>query len=410
MVGAIDDRGRPVARKLSTSGTPTADMVWESAALLAARHPGVVEVVATRSDALDLTYTGTHSLATWAPRSAAETAAVAAALATTLADLHAVGIVHGRIDPTHVLVGSGGRPVLCGFSGATVGGRAAPPTSPVVDGFADQATAPDGPQDPSADVYGLGAVLAFLVRGGDRRRPLAGRRRVLALIGGAGDAIRRRSLLRVAKRAMAADRRQRPPARAVAAALHDLAPGAALAGPAVSPTLSLPPPAPSSGRGRHRASWATLGIAAAGVTALGWAAVTTARPATEPTGADPPAAAGPIVPAPDDIGPAPTTDVRVVGANIVEAGGDRFEVGLPGDQAVVGDWDCDGVVTVALLRPSTGEVFVFNSWAGPDDDVTVPPAARVPGATRAVTHDPDGDGCATILVEREDAAGVEVTG
>jgi hypothetical protein len=46
-------------------------------------------------------------------------------------------------------------------------------------------------------------------------------------------------------------------------------------------------------------------------------------------------------------------------APIVALDGARYRVGLPGDVALSGDWDCDGRVTIALLRPATGELFEF---------------------------------------------------
>lgn len=39
-----------------------------------------------------------------------------------------------------------------------------------------------------------------------------------------------------------------------------------------------------------------------------------------------------------------------------------WSLGQPGDQLVLGDWDCDGLVTPGLRRPSTGESFRFDEW------------------------------------------------
>lgn len=41
----------------------------------------------------------------------------------------------------------------------------------------------------------------------------------------------------------------------------------------------------------------------------------------------------------------------------------RFALGQPGDDLVLGDWDCSARATLALYRPSTGEVFYFGGWA-----------------------------------------------
>jgi hypothetical protein len=43
--------------------------------------------------------------------------------------------------------------------------------------------------------------------------------------------------------------------------------------------------------------------------------------------------------------------------------GRRWRLGQAGDDAVLGDWDCDGRATPALYRPSTGEVFLFDGFA-----------------------------------------------
>lgn len=46
------------------------------------------------------------------------------------------------------------------------------------------------------------------------------------------------------------------------------------------------------------------------------------------------------------------------------AGGtERFVVGEPGDLAVVGDWDCDGLATPGVYRRDAGRAFMFDRWA-----------------------------------------------
>jgi hypothetical protein len=41
----------------------------------------------------------------------------------------------------------------------------------------------------------------------------------------------------------------------------------------------------------------------------------------------------------------------------------RFAVGLPGDRIFLGDWDCDGLATPALFRPSTGATRYYDTWS-----------------------------------------------
>ncbi|MBT8217467.1 MAG: M23 family metallopeptidase [Acidimicrobiia bacterium] len=83
---------------------------------------------------------------------------------------------------------------------------------------------------------------------------------------------------------------------------------------------------------------------------------------------------GPINPTPHvdaALGPAEGRDV----AAFVDAGSrfhrptvlggvpDRFYFGVPEDVALMGDWDCDGVKTPAMYRPSNGYVYLTNENA-----------------------------------------------
>jgi hypothetical protein len=55
---------------------------------------------------------------------------------------------------------------------------------------------------------------------------------------------------------------------------------------------------------------------------------------------------------------------------IAEVGGHRYAAGVPGDVVAVGRWRCQGA-TAAVLRPSSGAVWVFDRWP--------PPGTRIPG-------------------------------
>jgi hypothetical protein len=97
--------------------------------------------------------------------------------------------------------------------------------------------------------------------------------------------------------------------------------------------------------------------------------------------------------------------VRVAGTTVL-VGDRRFEVGRPGDVVVLGDWDCDGGATPAVLRPDTGEVFVFNGWAAAAHPVAVPSSGRVAGAKVLLVE--EADGCAVLLAERADGSRLAV--
>ncbi|HET6795456.1 MAG TPA: hypothetical protein VFH45_13485 [Acidimicrobiales bacterium] len=70
--------------------------------------------------------------------------------------------------------------------------------------------------------------------------------------------------------------------------------------------------------------------------------------------------------------PAPVADVTTVTGPPDRSG--RYRLGLAGDQLVVGDWDCRGVDLPALYRPSTGQVFLFDSWPPPGASLRSRPA------------------------------------
>ncbi len=208
-----DSEGRLVAVKAPPADDP--ERTGREAQILRdLRHPGVVEVVDPHDDGRELhtRWVGARTAADLPrPLEPDRAAGLVLAVAATVSDLHQAGIVHGNLDPTHVLLDPFGRPVLCGF------------------GDAERLDGPHGPR-PSTDVAGLGALLATLLTDDDesadhrhptaprswRRRP--GRRRVAES----------RALLGIAEHATATDPLARPGLRAFIDALHAAAPDAAL--------------------------------------------------------------------------------------------------------------------------------------------------------------------------------------
>ena len=104
-------------------------------------------------------------------------------------------------------------------------------------------------------------------------------------------------------------------------------------------------------------------------------------------------------------------EALAVDGSTVDAGVARWTLGEPGDVVAVGDWDCDGEASAALLRPTTGDVFLFSAWAPADEPVTVGVSQRVEGGVGMRAQPGDG-GCDRLLVEHADgtATTVEVTG
>jgi eukaryotic-like serine/threonine-protein kinase len=474
--------GRPVARKV---GPPPhrADLLRHEAAVLAlARHPGVVDVVDLDEDdggmvTLTTAWAGGRRLADVGRLPAEEAAGLAAALATTVADVHDLGLVHGRVEPGHVLVAEGGRPVLCGWSGAGRAGDvphpgAAPPATQ------DPANPWGSPLVSAADVHGLGVVLDALLGADDGAEPIPDRR-----IGRRRSAWRgyhRRTLQTLADQATADDPAHRPTARGLASALQaavpearlpaadrvatgtlvdglapprrpvivatratDLTtetaaspPGAAWPGEAPAappaPAPGTPPPSvpvapaaagapgplltvpPLSGRAVAAAAAAVVGIAllAGGgrILAGGPPPDPTIGTATVPTttvaAAAPCDGSGGQGLVADVDGDGCAEPVRMGGERVVEVADVRFAVGQPGDRVLVGDWDCDGQATPAVVRPATGELFVFAGWAPDGEELTVPPVATVPRGATAEAVDADRDGCTSIVATAGGGAGV----
>jgi len=85
---------------------------------------------------------------------------------------------------------------------------------------------------------------------------------------------------------------------------------------------------------------------------------------------------------------------------VLEAGAFRWALGQSGDQVAAGNWGCQGSRTLALFRPSTGEVFRFDGWAVAGRDLTATAVARVPGGQALRAADVDRDGCHEAVVER----------
>jgi hypothetical protein len=73
-----------------------------------------------------------------------------------------------------------------------------------------------------------------------------------------------------------------------------------------------------------------------------------------------------------------------------------WEVGQAGDVLAVSDLGCDGTLEAVLLRPTTGELFVFDGWAPPGAPAT---ATALPRAVPAsgITAGPGGCGLVASL-------------
>jgi predicted Ser/Thr protein kinase len=453
-----DDEGQLVVRKSATTDSARHRLRHEAEILDLARQPGVVTLAGVEDTDGATTvvthFVGSQTLATFRPCTLAEAAALAAALAETLGDLHARGIEHGRVGPDHVVIDAAGRPVLCGFAEARH----------------DEATRGGD------DVAALAEVLRDLVRGGD---PTAGPGRRRWRIGRRAEGDHRRVALdHLVDRVTAGDQAHRPGARAFADAVVTIVPDARLpiprhadvsADPETGTDLVTGPGSRSSdlpasiarprprrdGAGRvprHGPSPALAAGVGALVVALVLAGLgvallmpdaarpgldrggvpadrmdvaapttpssTSSAPPTTSTGpASPTSAVAPSTAMAATDTEAPTRDVTadprpapdpalgaVLPGGLVDHEGQRYVLGEVGDEVALGDWDCDGTVTPVLLRTTTGRLYAFPGWPGPGEDVAArdlgtldigshlaPPAAGSNGCTTLRATAPTGE-------------------
>jgi hypothetical protein len=343
-----EPEGRLVAVKRADLGAGADRLRHEAAALEAAAGAGPVELVELGEETgggvrLVTRWVGGGNLATALPLGPTRVLAVARALAASLAELHRRGLVHGAVAPEHVLL-DGDRPVLCGFGGARLPGD------------------DDGPSA-DEDVTALLALLDGLV--GDDRGPLPDRLRAVVVAGSGGGAAAVADRLAAVEPAPREVRPRRPPA-----ARTPPVRGLVVAGGAAVVLLVL-----------AGAMWRTGGG-------------TDAPPVRSTTTAP---ACGPPSPPSADLDGDGCPEPVVVTDGVVTAGDRRWRVAESEDLAAVADWDCDGRATAAVVRPGTGEVWVYDGWAAADRPVTARPGPDVPGVTRARAV-PARGGCARLEV------------
>lgn len=389
----IERRQRGSGRQVVVKRTSRA----EATRLTAAAFPGVVEVIAVRPAAgeapgdtveIELALVEGPTLAEAPSPDVADIAALGAALGSILAELHDRGLAHGRVTPSHVLVAEGGRPVLCGLGDGT-----------------DAA--------PALDVRQLGELVRWLV-GRSAPAPVDDRRRVTRALRTRGPGGATQAVLDAVAPALAEDPAQRPSARALAASLDRAAAEARRVERAdrVDPTVD------GDADRRHVPVRAAATAALALVVAAG-AALVVISPGGDGPSRSPRSPAGPAaVPATAAARPACPVVAGLRGDldgdgcdepltasdGVLWSATSRVSVGRVGDVVVTGDFDCDGRATPALLRPATGEVFVFAAWATPATAVAARRAAAVAGGTGIRTVDRDGDGCDELVVDRAEGA------
>ena len=455
-----DESGRRVVEKRADSAADVPRLRREADFLQVATHPGLVELVQFEDGPeprLRTGFLGGRSLDAAGRLEVEEIAGVVAALASTVADLHGMGLVHGAVASQHVLLDEDGRPVLCSPGYGGLAGERPPALPALPPSFLDRSRDEKSGLGPGTDVFGIGAILRQLLaeRAGHPRRATVD------------------ALETLADRALAPTPSDRPTARALADAVHDTVLGARLPRVGTTPAAPVPwratsesrdpryPPDLRTGqrplerwRERHSSAglersrialvlpvMAVLAVVAGVVRVV----VTQRRPQQRvppaasivPPSVPQPAPAATAIAPPTTLAPVSTTlgvarprasakngcapveavlsaDVDGDGCaealrfdeGVLDAGRLRWAVGQPGDLVATGDWSCSGTQTLALLRPATGEVFAFEGWATGEQEVRAPLVERIPGGRTVRAADLDGDGCHELVVERTTGAPV----
>lgn len=337
--------------KRATTDAERRRLGWEAQVLTAVRHPGVVQLAAAGGGdgELALVAVGGGDLAN-RRLGPAELAGLGAAAATTLADLHDLGVIHGALHPEHILIDDLGRPVLCSFGRAQLGGRG----------------------DPVIDVRGLAAgLLRVLDHEGSGER----------------DGRRLRRLLQRAEARGAS-------ARWLAGELASSIPEPRLPAPNEQGVSRAPDPSPATEARALRCPGGAR--AAAGALAAGVILAAVAAAAAHLVGGRHGVAGrAPLLSAACPAVDEGCRPLPLVGSVFSTPGG-AWSVGQPGDVVVVGRWTCHAPPSPAVLRPG-GQVWVFDRWAAPGHPVPGRLVGDLPGA-RSLTVLPGRQGCDRLEV------------
>ncbi len=144
-----------------------------------------------------------------------------------------------------------------------------------------------------------------------------------------------------------------------------------------------------------------LAAAAAAAALLSVALVFLVAPTTPPARVAAPRTGAPLCPPVDqNCRPIPRT------AGVVTTPNGRYRIGDPGDQVVVGRWRCAEALP-ALLRPATGQVWVWDAWAASPGALPARLLDRIPDAL-SIAVDPARSGCDRLLVRRRNGGVVAI--
>lgn len=427
----IDRDGvRPTITK-SAEGKHCSRLIHEAAMLRAARHPGVVSLVnddATSDDGCQLRmyFVGSRTLASLGRVEPERAAALIAAVSLTVADLHEAGIAHSRLSADHVIVAADGRPIICGFGDAYF-----------IPSLADGAN----------DVAALGQLLHDLVTTTDASLELPERHQRKRL----SRATLRAPLLNLAEAAMETDPRRRPTARQFSELIQSTVPGASLSG-----RRNAAAPKESSGGlndGLPAGALVAIALGVCCLIAAGSMVLFRQNPPSEPIASPEAQGPAPVLPGPPSTPTTPTVPERptahtpstvppsaettttmvaegltppatlfveakgcslTAGSAAVTSDGETcsalvslanttlriddalFDFGQNNLVVAIGDYSCTSGVKPAVGDLDTGFVYLFDSWASENANVSGVAVGHVDGL-RQLLAEPTANGCNQLV-------------
>jgi serine/threonine-protein kinase len=385
----------------------------ETAALAGLHHPNILQVIELVADEEGLAIVmhladGGPLLGRRHRLSPKDAMSLAAKMADALEAAHEVGIVHGDVKPSNILMDGDGEPLLSDFGLSRWIAAASPFAGGLAGtaGYLDPAVARGAPPSASSDVYSLGIMCYELLAG---RLPYRGETPGATLraadrgrtepLGEVTPGVTVR-LAAVVEQAMSRRPQARPAtagelAVALRSEVNKDAPGRILPiGNAAEGHLRgatgarpirrghrpgeawVEPPEPGRRPRARLVAFAVVSTLVVG-TLSGWAlghgegdqgARKSCR-AAPPGARDDQGTAGASTLVADVEGNGCVPVTWSSGVITVTQAPDRapvrFALGQPGDQLLLGDWDCRGGAKPALYRPATGQVFYFPGWAEP---------------------------------------------
>lgn len=354
-LGTVEHRDAPVAIKIAAHGT---DLTHEATALRTLAHPHVVQLVAIESPstiAVEYCEGGTLADRTIeGPLPLREVRHIFAGVAAALGHVHRAGWIHGDINPQNIGLRPHAGAALLDFANARLADGS--PLAAGPSAFAGKLRR----AEPSFDIR-CAAAAALDALGPDGHYATVTALRLLAERADAGERVHANDLetaLGIDSETLVADSGYAThaggPPRPPVTHTRDF-------GPQPDGTADAP-----ENTDETSTKLPVLIAAAIALLIVCAVAVEFVLPSgTVPLATQPPISSGDRVVSAD-------STLRVNGASWDAASGtlsidaegesERWAVGAPGDLAAIGDWNCDGIPTLGVLRPTDGTWFTFNTW------------------------------------------------